>query len=96
MHVNLDAPIQDFDVAWDLLNKIADMGVIYFAFNLKISACKNNHGFFGETCPHCGEPKATSYQRIVGFLVPEKTYSKARKEEFRMRDWFSYDQYREL
>ena len=96
MHVNLDAPIQDFDVAWDLLNKIADMGVIYFAFNLKISACKNNHGFFGETCPHCGEPKATSYQRIVGFLVPEKTYSKARKEEFKMRDWFSYNEYKEL
>ena len=96
MHVNLDAPIKDFDTAWELLNKIADMGVIYFAFNLKIDACKHNHGFFGNTCPHCGEPKVTSYQRIVGFLVPEKTYSKARKEEFRMRDWFSYDEYKEL
>ena len=59
----------------------------YFAFNLRISACKHNHGFYGETCPVCGEPKETTYQRIVGFLVPEKTYSKERKAEFRMRDW---------
>jgi len=86
-HINLDAPIKDFDAAWDLLNYIADQGVTYFAFNLRISACKNNHGFYGNICPTCGEPLETTYQRIVGFLVPEKTYSKERKAEFRMRDW---------
>lgn len=88
MHLNLDAPIEDFDTAWKLLNYVADAGVQYFAFNLRISACKHNHGFYGKTCPQCGEPVETTYQRIVGFLVPTKTYSKERKEEFSMRTWF--------
>lgn len=86
-HINLDAPITDEEIAWDLLNKVSDAGVVYFAFNLRINSCKNNHGFYGEVCPYCGEEKATSYQRIVGFLVPEKTYSKERKAEFALREW---------
>ena len=87
-HINLDAPLTDFDTAWDLLNYIADAGVVYFAFCLRISACKNNHGFYGDVCPYCGEPKETTYQRVVGFLTPEQTYSKERRAEFEMRDWF--------
>lgn len=87
-HINLDAPLTDFDTAWNLLNYIADAGVVYFAFCLRISACNNNHGFYGDVCPYCGEPKTTTYQRVVGFLTPEQTYSKERKAEFEMRDWF--------
>jgi len=87
-HINLESPFTDFDQAWEVLNYVADSGVKYFAFCVRISACKNNHGFFGNVCPHCGEPKVTSYQRIVGFLVPERTYSQERKKEFAMRDWF--------
>lgn len=87
-HINLDAPLTNFDTAWNLLNYIADKGVQYFAFNLKINACKHNHGFYGSLCPICGEPVETTYQRIVGFLTPEKTYSKERKSEFRLRDWY--------
>ena len=86
-HINIDAPFNNFDTAWELLNKIADAGVVYFAFCTRISACANNHGFYGETCPKCGGKKVTTYQRIVGFLTPEKTYSKERKAEFAMRDW---------
>ena len=96
MHVNLEAPLTDEETAWELLNKIADAGVTYFAFNLRISACKENHGFFGDICPHCGKPKVTTYQRIVGFLTAEKTYSKARKAEFAKRDWFSLNQLQEI
>lgn len=86
-HINIDAPFNSFDTAWKMLNYVADAGVTYFAFNLRISACADNHGFYGDTCPVCGQPKTTSYQRIVGFLTPERTYSKARKTEFHMRDW---------
>lgn len=96
MHVNLEAPLTDEETAWELLNKICDAGVTYFAFNLRISACKENHGFFGDICPHCGKPKVTTYQRIVGFLTAEKTYSKARKAEFAKRDWFSLNQLQEI
>lgn len=86
-HINIDAPFNDFDTAWKLLNYIADAGVVYFAFCTRISACVNNHGFYGNKCPICGRDKVTTYQRIVGFLTPEKTYSKERKAEFSMRDW---------
>ncbi|MDD5022192.1 MAG: anaerobic ribonucleoside-triphosphate reductase [Endomicrobiaceae bacterium] len=95
-HINIDSPFNDFDTAWKMLNYVADAGVTYFAFNLKISACKNNHGFYGEVCPICGERKATTYQRIVGFLTPEKTYSKERKAEFKMRDWMDLNSMSEM
>jgi ribonucleoside-triphosphate reductase len=86
-HINLDAPLTNEETAWELLNYIADAGVNYFAFNLKISSCRHNHGFYGEVCPYCGEPKTTTYQRIVGFLTAEKTYSKERKSELKLRKW---------
>lgn len=87
-HINIDAPFTNFETAWDMLNYMADSGVPYFAFCTRISACAHNHGFYGDTCPICGGKKETTYQRIVGFLTPEKTYSQERKNEFRMRDWF--------
>lgn len=95
-HINLDAPLEDFETAWKLLNYVADQGVVYFAFCLRISSCKNNHGFYGNVCPFCGEPVETTWQRIVGFLTPETTYSKERKLEFEKRDWFELDRMREI
>lgn len=95
-HINIDAPFKNFDTAWEMLNYVADSGVTYFAFNTRISACEHNHGFYGDVCPVCGGPKVTSYQRIVGFITAEKTYSKERKEEFGMRDWFDLNAMEEL
>lgn len=95
-HINLDAPLVDSDTAWDLLNYVADAGVVYFAFCTRISSCSQNHGFYGEHCPICGEPKTTTYQRIVGFLTPESTYSTERKKEFNMRDWIEIDRMSDL
>lgn len=95
-HINIDAPFSNFDTAWDMLNYVADSGVTYFAFNTRISACEHNHGFYGEVCPICGGHKVTTYQRIVGFLTPERTYSKERKEEFKMRDWFDLNAMEEI
>ena len=87
-HINLSAPFNNFEQAWETLNMVADSGVVYFAFCTRISACKNNHGFFGQVCPYCGEPVVTKYNRIVGFLVPDCRYSSQRKQEFGMRTWF--------
>ena len=92
LHVNIEAPFQNFDEAWDMLNYISDQGVTYFAFNTKIQACKNNHAFYGKTCPICGEPVETEYTRIVGFYTPIKTYSKERKAEFKMRKWMNVNE----
>lgn len=90
-HINIENNFPNNDVAWEMLNKIAKSGVIYFAFNTRINSCKNRHGFVGtDICPHCGEPVYDTYQRIVGFLVPTKAYSKERLREFNARQWYSY------
>ena len=86
-HINLDAPFATFEQAWDMLNWVAQQGVTYFAFNGKVSQCKNYHSFYGKICPICGEPVETEYTRIVGFYTPTKTYSKQRKAEFELREW---------
>ena len=86
-HLNIDAPFDSFEKAWDAVNYIADQGLTYFAFNTKIQACEHNHAFYGTKCPICGGDVATEYTRIVGFYTPIKTWSKERKAEFKMRQW---------
>lgn len=88
-HINLEHPFTNEETAWKMLNKIAESGVIYFAFNTAVSVCKTNHGFFGNTCPICGGPKVDEYTRIVGFARPISSYSKERAEEYHQRKWFS-------
>ena len=89
-HINIATPFKTFDAAWEALNFVARAGCNYFAFCYRISVCESNHSFFGETCPYCGKPKYTTVQRIVGFLVPEKNYSKERKAEYALRTFFDW------
>lgn len=89
LHANIDALFDSFDKAWKMVNYIAEQGVTYFAFNTKIQTCKNNHAFYGTTCPKCGGPIESEYTRIVGFYTPVRSYSKERKAEYRMRRWSS-------
>lgn len=88
-HINLAGKFADEEQAWDLLNLIAKSGVIYFAYNCKISVCASEHAFFSPTCPKCGEKPVDTYSRVVGFLVPVSAYSKERKQEFEKRKWFT-------
>lgn len=90
-HINLEAPFNNPDQAWDMLNHIAETGVIYFAFNVKTSVCASGHAFFGETCPTCGGAVADYYTRVVGFLTPVSSYAKERKKEYNDRIWFPMD-----
>lgn len=87
LHANIEAPFSNFEQAWDMLNYITNQGVTYFAFNTKIQACKNNHAFFGTKCPVCGEDVESEYTRVVGFYTKISTWSKERKEEFKLRKW---------
>lgn len=88
-HINLSANFPNKDMAWQMLNKIASNKVMYFAFNTKINECKNHHGFVGtDICPVCGEGVYDTYQRIVGYLVPSRAYSKMRMKEFNSREWY--------
>lgn len=88
-HINLGSNFPNTDMAWDMLNYIASQGVFYFAFNTKINVCKHGHGFVGtDICPVCGEPVYDTWQRIVGFITPSKSYSKPRLAEFSAREWY--------
>ena len=86
-HINIDTYFDSFDKAWYMLNWVAQQGVTYFAFNGKVSQCKNHHSFYGSTCPECGEPVETEYTRTVGFYTPTNTWSKERKAEYKLREW---------
>ena len=92
-HINLAGKFANEEQAWDLLNYIANSGVIYFAYNCKISVCSNEHAFFSKNCPKCGEEAADTYSRVVGFLVPVSAYSKERKQEFEQRKWFDLNEH---
>jgi ribonucleoside-triphosphate reductase len=88
-HINIDSNFPNTDMAWDMLNYIAKKGVIYFSFNTKINVCDNHHGFVDtDICPECGQVATDTYQRIVGFLTPSKSYSKERFKEFSARQWY--------
>ena len=88
-HINIDNNFPNADMAWEMLNYIASQGVIYFCYNTKINVCKNHHGFVDtDICPECGEHACDTYQRVVGFLTPSKSYSKERFKEFSARQWY--------
>ena len=88
-HINIDNNFPNTDMAWEMLNYIASQGVIYFCYNTKINVCKNHHGFVdADICPECGEKACDTYQRVVGFLTPSRSYSKERFKEFSARQWY--------
>jgi len=87
-HINIEAPFADKEEAWKALNYVVGKGVTYFAFTSKICTCTDNHSFFGTVCPKCGGKVATKWRRIVGFYVPEITYSTPRKAEADLRTDF--------
>lgn len=86
-HINLDAPIESEESAWDILNYITDQGVTYSATNGNISADNNGHLFYGNICPKCGNEKTSEYTRTVGFYTETASWSSERKEEYKLRDW---------
>ena len=70
LHYNIDAPFDSYEKMLYMTNYIAQKGVTYFAFNTKISTCKDNHAFYGDgPCPVCGQPKAAEFTRVVGFYT---------------------------
>lgn len=90
-HINIEANFPNKDVAWEMLNRLAIQDVIYSAFNTRINECKNHHMFVGtDKCPNCGEGVYDTYQRIVGYLVPTRNYSKDRFKEFSARRWYNF------
>lgn len=89
LHIGLEGAQLTEEESWKMLNYIANSGVIYFAYNPKLSICEKSHTFFGDVCPICGRPKHDEVSRIVGYLVPTSSYSEGRKEEYENRRWYT-------
>jgi len=91
-HINIEGRFPSKQTAWEMLNYVAQKGVIYFAFTTKISVCSNKHAFIGvNKCPICGKPVADQYSRVVGFYTPVSSYQKIRKREWSNRKWYNLD-----
>lgn len=87
-HINIQSRFPNFESAWKLTNEIANEGVIYFAFNMKINVCEDGHAFIGSHCK-CGKTAVNQFTRVVGFLTPKSSYSTPRKREFEARHWYN-------
>lgn len=92
LHINIGAPFKSEEDSWKMVNLIAKKGVMYFAFNQKISVCNEGHAFIGKRCPICGKEKAEEYIRIVGYLVPINSFNKTRRNyEYSKRKFYSLE-----
>jgi len=91
-HINVDKPFSTFNQSWKMLNWVAQQGVTYFAFNGKVSTCKNHHSYYGKICPICNEPTELEYTRVAGFYTPMKSWSKERQAEGKLREWMPLDE----
>lgn len=88
-HIDVENRFPNTDSAWDMLNYVAAMGVIYFAFTTKINVCEHKHASIGTTeCPTCGSKIVDQFARVVGFYTPVSSYQKIRKKEFNLRKWY--------
>ena len=89
-HIDIENRFPNEETAWDMLNYVAQSGVMYFAFTTKISVCADKHAFIGaKSCPKCGKPIAATYARVVGFYTPVSSYQRIRKQEFNRRKWYN-------
>ena len=87
LHISTESPFDTYEKAREIIEYVADAGVTYFAFNHKIQSCHYGHAFFGSKCPVCGGDVETEYSRIVGFYTSVNTWSKARRDEYHLRQY---------
>ena len=96
-HIDVENRFPNTDSAWDMLNYVAAMGVIYFAFTTKINVCEHKHASIGTTeCPTCSGKIVDQFARVVGFYTPVSSYQKIRKKEFNLRKWYDVLNHNEI
>lgn len=90
-HLNIDQEITDIDVMQNLIHASVKEGVVYFAVNLVLQCCENNHMSVGnvDACPICGGKITGTYTRVVGFLTKVDNWIPERREyDFPQRQFY--------
>lgn len=90
-HLNIDQEIKDVNVMQNLIHASVKEGVVYFAVNLVLQCCENNHMSVGnvDTCPVCGGKITGTYTRVVGFLTKVDNWIPERREyDFPQRQFY--------
>lgn len=86
-HINLSEHLSEKQYE-KLLEYAAEVGCSYLTFNIPNSEC-DDCGFITKVpiaeCPHCHSRHITLYDRIIGYLVAVKNWSKGRQDEFKTR-----------
>lgn len=99
LHINIDELNADIDTQVDLIEAMANKGVIYFAFNSIIGVCndcgKNStqqkKDVSAENTGKCKYCKSTNVDvafRVVGFVRKVKNWAKGRRKEFGNRKFY--------
>ena len=92
MHLNCDAPIEDYNQIKELIKITVKRGCVYHAINYNLQKCENGHMSVGKNdiCPICGKPITDNYIRVVGFIVNVKNFHETRrKEDYAHRQFYS-------
>lgn len=96
LHLNIGEDWSSFEAAFEFNTKIAKNGSKYWSEIRKYQYCKNDHNFFGDKCPICGEKPKGDIIKIVGYLVKNEYYQKERREELEHRKFYLRKQARRL
>ena len=89
LHINLGENFNTFEDAWEFTKGLAEQGVGYFSYISLIDICKDDHSFFGNTCPICGGESINKGIKIVGYLVKQDSYKKERRKELSEREFYN-------
>lgn len=92
-HLNLDSHLTKSQYE-KLIKYAAEVGCKYFTFNVPNSEC-DNCGYITKVpiseCPKCGSKKISYYDRVIGYLVKIKNWSKGRQIEQKTRIYQKID-----
>lgn len=89
LHINLGENFNAFEDAWNFTVGLAKKGVKYFSYISLVNICKNDHSFFSNICPICGEECITQGIKIVGYLIKQNSFASERKQELEERKFYN-------
>ena len=90
MHINMDHRPQNKDQVKTLMRAATKAGALYYAINLNIAMCEDNHVNVGKIniCHKCTKPIVKNMTRVVGFITNVSDWNKVRRWEYKQRHFY--------